>query len=323
MRRRFLLLAGLATMTGAFAACPTPPLPQRDIIADSYYDDPPVYSHIDPVRHAAYEAAVKPLEFYLGKVARLASDGDKECTLRWLVAWAEGDAMLGKIEKEQAHYERKWLLAGLALSYAKVRDAASGDQRASIDAWLQALADGVRKHSDAHKGVRNNHYYWEGLAVGATGAVTGNAADLAWARKVFRAAEADIADDGTLPLEMKRGARALHYHLFAAAPLAMLESILDEHSKKIDELVAFCVDGKANLNMVAKRAGAAQIGVLDDDYDWLPVYFRHTPKPAGWKMHYEIRVNGVAGHQPTAERKPYVNRLGGDLSKPNPLEHVK
>jgi len=201
--------------SAAFADCPAPPPAQRDIIADSYYDDPPVYSHIDPVRHAAYEAAVKPLEAYLGNVARMASNGDKACALRWLVAWAEGDAMLGKIEKEQAHYERKWLLAGLALSYAKVRDGAASDQRAAIDTWLLALADGVRTHSDAHKGTRIYHYYWVGLAAGAVGAVTGNEMDLAWARKVFHDAENDIADDGTLPLEMKRGARALHYHLFS------------------------------------------------------------------------------------------------------------
>src|SRR5512142_953829 len=113
MRGRFLFLAGFALVASAHAECPAPPPAQRDIIADSYYDDPPVYSHIDPVKHAAYEAAVKPLEFYLDQVAAMASRHETECTLRWLVAWAEGDAMLGRIQKEQAHYERKWLLAGL------------------------------------------------------------------------------------------------------------------------------------------------------------------------------------------------------------------
>lgn len=311
---KWLLLALPLVFAAAQAECPAPPAPQRDIIADSYYDDPPIYSHIDPVRHAAYEAAVKPLEFYLDKIARMASDGEKTCTLRWLVAWAEGDAMLGKIEKEQAHYERKWLLAGLALSYAKVRDAASRDQRAAVDGWLQALADGVRAHSDAYRGDRNNHYYWEGLAVGAVGATTGDKADLAWSRKVFHDAMAQIADDGTFPREMARGARALHYHLFAVAPLAMLESILDEHSKQLDKLVAFSWSGKLDLDMISKRAGVPQIGVLDDDYDWHVVYLRHNPPRANANMHYEISIK--------PPRSPYVARLGGDLSKPNPLEHV-
>jgi poly(beta-D-mannuronate) lyase len=306
--RPAILIAALLCAAPALADCSAPPAPQRNIIADSYYDNPPVYSHIDPVKHAAYEAAVKPLEFYLDRVAHMASDGDKSCTLRWLVAWAEADAMLGKIEKEQAHYERKWLLAGLALSYAKVRDGATGDQRASIDTWLKALADGVRKHSDAYKGVRNNHYYWEGLAVGAVGAVTGDDKDLAWARKVFHAAEADIAADGTLPHEMKRGARALHYHLFSAAPLAMLESILDEQSVKFQKLATFCDKAWHDPTIAAKLAGVTQTGVLDDDADWGAVYIRHR--------------HGNVPLTTDDKRKLYVNRLGGDLRMANPLEHI-
>ena len=308
MMLRTAALTALVLTTSALADCAPPPPAQRDIIADSYYDDPPVYSHIDPVRHAAYEAAVKPLEAYLHVVVKSASDGDKQCTLRWLVAWAEGDAMLGKIEKEQAHYERKWLLSGLALSYAKVRADATESQRASIDNWLLALAEGVRTHSDAHKGTKNNHYYWEGLAVGATGAVTGNAKDIEWSRKVLRAAEADITDDGILPLELKRGSRALHYHLFSAAPLVMLESILDEHSDKIAKLVKYCDDGRTNIDAVSKQAGVTQIGVLDDDYDWEIVWRRH---------------NLAHAERPTATRRPDVTRLGGDLDHANPLEHVK
>ncbi len=306
---RGLILAGLLTFSSAAAECPTPPPAQRDIIADSYYDDPPVYSHIDPVKHAAYEAAVKPLEFYLDRVARMASDHDSECTLRWLVAWAEGDAMLGTIKKEQAHYERKWLLAGLALSYAKVRGDASRDQRAAIDTWLQALADGVMKHSDAYKGERNNHYYWEGLAVGATGAVTGNKRQVDWSRKVFDYAMTQIAADGSLPREMSRGARALHYHLFAAAPLVMLESILDVQSPKLVALVVFSIGSKAQPSLAAERFPVPQIGVLDDDADWFAVYARH-PSP----VRTGLRVVVTLGR--------YVNRLGGDLSVPNPLEHV-
>jgi poly(beta-D-mannuronate) lyase len=314
MRSLFLFLAAVALSGAAFAECPAPPAAQRDIIADSYYDDPPTYSHIDPVKHAAYEAAVGPIEAYLNTVAAQASTNNPDgaaCALRWLVAWAEGDALLGKIKKEQAHYERKWVLAGLALSYAKVRPAASRDQRAAIDIWLQAIADGVKKHSDTFKGQRNNHYYWEGLAVAATGAVTGNKRDVDWGRKVFADAEVQIADDGTFPLEMNRGARALHYHLFAAAPLVMLESILDVNSPKMKKLMNFCLKAPAAPDMAAKLAGATQIGVLDDDYDWVVIHLRHhapvgaAPLRLAWNR-----------------RMPYVNRLGGDLSKPNPLEHV-
>ncbi len=311
MRHAVLILAFLATPVGAFAACPPPPPAQRDIIADSYYDNPPVNSHINRQKFARYEAAVGPIEQYMGTVARMASSGapdDAQCAVRWLTAWAEGDAMLGKIKKEQAHYERKWVLTGLALSYAKVRNAASRDQAASINVWLQAIADGVMQHSAKYKGSRNNHYYWEGLAVAATGAATGNTRDVEWGRKVFAYAGTQIAADGTLPLEMKRGARALHYHLFAAAPLAMLESILNENSPKLAKLAAFCVAGLQHPDTVAKRAKAPQTGILDDDGDWLAVYARRHPSP-------DIAAL-LAKSKP-----PFVNRLGGALDKPNPLEH--
>jgi poly(beta-D-mannuronate) lyase len=303
MRYLFALILLMAT---AHAECPAPPAAQRDIIADSYYDDPPVNSHIDPQRKAAYEAAVRPFEDYLRYVAASSSKGDK-CAIEWLSAWAKGDGMLGKIENHQAHFERKWVLAGLALSYAKVRDHASDDERAKIDAWLKALAVGVRHYADTSKGKRNNHYYWEGLAVGATGAVTGDGEDVAWARAVFLYAMNQIEDDGSLPLEMARGSRALDYHLFAAAPLAMLESILNERSEKLDKLVGFCLAGLKNPDAIAARSHVAQLTPGASDMDWMIVYARRHPNPT---------INAAL-----SDRKPHNNRLGGTLSLPNPLEH--
>jgi poly(beta-D-mannuronate) lyase len=38
----------------------------------------------------------------------------------------------------------------------------------------------------------------------------------------YRAGIAAIQSDGTLPLEMRRGHRALHYHLLAVSPLVYL-----------------------------------------------------------------------------------------------------
>lgn len=301
------LIAFLAMTAAADAECP-PPIPaERDIIADSYYDNPPVNSHIDPERKAAYETAVKPFEDYLRFVSSQASRGDQQCALQWLTSWAQSGAMLGRIEKEQAHYERKWMLAGLALSYAKVHDAATPVQRNTIDAWLQALAEGVRHHRDHSRGKRNNHYYWEALAVAATGAVTGSQDDLDWGRSAYRYAMDQIEEDGTLPLEMARGSRALAYHLFAAEPLVMLESILDEPSPKLDKLIAFCLAGMKDPDAVGQRAGAPQIVPNADAADWLIIYARRHPSPD-----IAALLQG---------RHPHQYRLGGTLETTNPLEH--
>jgi poly(beta-D-mannuronate) lyase len=293
-------------------ACEAPPPAVVDIDANSYYSDTH-HSIVDPVRKARNEAAVKPVNDYLDAVAHAAvawqqtrHDADARCALTWLANWADRKAMLGTMTTEQSYYTRKWTLGGLALSYARVRDAAPPDERRRIEAWLLALADATIRHSDAHKGVRNNHYYWEGLAVTATGAVTGNARCLAWGRKVFDAAMAQIRPDGALPYELERAGRALHYHLYAAAPLVMMASIFDVQPPQLDRLIAFSVGAVADPSAIATMAGVGQQwsgGVPG----WIAIYLRH------------------GGRTAVPVKLPAVNwdaRMGGDRNLANPLEHV-
>lgn len=169
-----LILSTLAQ--GAASACEAPPPVVRDIDANRYYSDKH-NSIVDPVLKARNEAAVKPVNDYLDGVARSANawqrgrkPADAQCALGWLQAWADGGGMLGAMATNQSWYTRKWTLSGLALSYARVQAAATPAQRQAVEAWLRRLADLTIAHSDAHKGVRNNHYYWEGLAITATGA---------------------------------------------------------------------------------------------------------------------------------------------------------
>jgi poly(beta-D-mannuronate) lyase len=294
----------------AMAACQAPPPAVIDIDANSYYSDSH-HSVVDPERKARNEAAVKPVNDYLGVVARSASawqehhnERDAKCALDWLSAWAGQNAMLGKMTTEQSYYTRKWTLGGLALSYARVQEAATPEQRKRIEDWLLALADATIRHSDAHKGVRNNHYYWEGLAVTATGAVTRNQRCLDWGRKVFDHAMGQIEADGSLPLELNRAGRALNYHLFAAAPLVMIASILDLQAAPLDKLVAFSMAGVADPGILQKMTGFEQEHAGAPG--WIAIYQRH------------------GGHLATPVDIPAKNwdaRMGGDRNLANPLEH--
>ncbi|MFL6675189.1 MAG: alginate lyase family protein [Massilia sp.] len=294
----------------ARACAPAPPA-VIDIDANSYYIDKN-HSVIDPVLKARNVASVKPLDDFLEVVARSASawqaapkdkQDEARCALLWLSSWAKQKAMLGTMTTNQSYYTRKWTLGGLALSYAKLKPAASDAQRQVIDTWLKALADATMAHADAYTGARNNHYYWEGLAVTATGAVTGEVRYLDWGRKVFDSAMAQVAPDGSLPREMGRASKALHYHLFAVEPLVMMASILDVHSPRLDQLVQFTLDSLANPSSIEKSTGFAQER-HHGPISWKVVYDRHAsphplPSPTGW--------------QP---------RLGGDLNLANPLEHL-
>ena len=293
------------------AACEAPPPAVIDIDANSYYSDSH-HSIIDPVRKARNEAAIKPVDRFLDRVAHSASawqqrhdESDARCALGWLSSWAAQGAMLGAMTTEQSYYTRKWALSGLALSYARVQPAASKAQRKQIEDWLLALADATMRHSDAHKGSRNNHYYWEGLAVTATGAVTQDARCLAWGRKVFEHAMGQIQPDGTLPLEMARAGRALNYHLFAAAPLVMMASILDVQDPALDRLVAFSVAGVADPAILQKMTGFEQ---------------EHPGAVPGWIAIWQ-RHGGHLAAPLEAPAKNWDARMGGDRNVVNPLEH--
>ncbi|RZA33522.1 MAG: alginate lyase, partial [Lysobacteraceae bacterium] len=278
------IFLSLVLLHGGALACAPPAAPVFDIDANRYYTDARS-SVIDPVLKARNEAAVRPVNDYLEFVARAADgwqrrgDGaEARCALDWLDAWARQGALLGKMSTNQSYYTRKWTLGGLALSYARVQAQATPAQRQSIENWLRALADLTIAHSDAHKGVRNNHYYWEGLAVTATGAVTREARYLAWGRKVFDDAMLQVQADGSLPLEMARASKALHYQLYAAAPLAMIASILDVQHSGVDRLVRFAVDGVGDPGPIERLAGAAQERPPRVP-GWIAIYNRHAVRP--------------------------------------------
>jgi poly(beta-D-mannuronate) lyase len=305
-------LVVLALGQGSALACDSPPPAVRDIDANRYYTDARS-SIIDPVLKARNEAAVKPVNDYLEEVARAANawqvtrdPAQARCALGWLEAWAAQGALLGKMSTNQSWYTRKWTLGGLALSYARVQATATPAQRTMIEGWLRSLAELTVAHSDAHKGVRNNHYYWEGLAVTAVGAVTGEQRYLAWGRKVFDDAMAQVQPDGALPHEMVRAAKALHYHLYAAAPLVLMASIFDIQHPALDRLVRFSADGVANPAAIERMAGVAQERPARMP-GWIAIYERHAAQPLS-----------IA-----APPNNWDARMGGDRSLANPLEHLR
>lgn len=302
-----------APAASAPPACPPVPPVVTGITANDYYTDAR-HSEIDPARKAANAAAVAPIESFLHQVAFAASAGSdrgQTCAVHWLAVWAEGKALTGPLSGEQAAYERKWTLAGLALSYARVRAAAPDEDRATIDNWLIGLARQVAAHSDAHRGTRNNHYYWEGLAVAATGAVTGDATAQQWGKRVFHDGLSQIAPDGSLPAEMARGQRALHYHLFATAPLVMLAAISGEEAPALDRLVQFCMAALDDPQSIARRTQVAQVPATAANAAWLWIYARRHPQ----MIRQETEKGGI-----TLPPHPFDARLGGALDRPNPVE---
>ena len=71
----------------------------------------------------------------------------------------------------------------------------------------------------------NNHRYWAGLAVCAAGITRNDTREFHFGMDALNAGVDEIGPTGALPRELERAAMALHYHLYALAPLIMLAEL--------------------------------------------------------------------------------------------------
>ncbi|HSD36661.1 MAG TPA: alginate lyase family protein [Rhodocyclaceae bacterium] len=297
-----------------------PPTPIRDIEANSFYTDEH-HSVIDKALEKKYHDNIAPLEDYLRSVAAMADKrlehSDEEsgrCAVNWIDAWARGEALQGRMLNArgdtQAQFERKWLLAGLSLAYLKVRDLATPGQVQHIAVWMQDIADRSQALFDSPKHKHNNHYYWVGLAVMGTAVATDSQAHLDKALAIFDKALGDIADDGTLPMEMDRAGLALHYHNYALAPLVFIaelarvrgEDWYARRNGRLALLVARVNEGLGDPAWFQQRTGVAQKTPGETARCWALIY-RPDAKQAA----------PLAGLAPTGACR--YNHFGGSVKQ--------
>jgi poly(beta-D-mannuronate) lyase len=301
----------------------TIPAPVRDLAGVSYYTDVN-RSIADPVLKRKNEAALAPLRSFAAQVIDLAGGWMKSRpadvayaarALDALGAWARAGALLGTVN-QQGEYEREWTLGSLALAYLQIRDAPGLDPaaRTAVETWLVKIAEAVQP-SYGHAGrlsSANNHAYWAGLAVGATGAAARDRALFDWGLAEARIGVAQIRADGFLPRELGRKALALHYHLFALAPLVMLAELAcangvdlyEEGDGAIRRLADRVIDGWRDPAAFATAAGVAQeikLPPRGPDLAWAEPYFA--------RFHDRRLAALLAAARPLRD-----DRLGGDLT---------
>ncbi len=285
------LSAGLSA--GIAQSCPRVPPPVVNLAVPRYYADAEG-TIVDPKLYAQHEAAVEPLTEFLREVVSNADHAwtrtspkgraeASECALLWLGTWARAGAWLGTMSTKQAEYQRKWDLAGVALTYLKVRRFAGAEQQQVIDGWLLQFADVARAYFDDPEHKRNNHWYWLGLGVGAVGLATGSTKHWEMARGIMQDGVRDISADGTLAAEMVRGPRALYYHVFSVMPLVILAEL---GAAKGEDWYAF--ESGALHTLVATTTKGLQ---APETFDTLVGERQERPvnTRAGWLQAYQRR----------------------------------
>jgi poly(beta-D-mannuronate) lyase len=306
-----MLALALAIFAGAALACPPPERPVVDYSGQFYYYGPPGDSKRDPEKYRRNAELRAPIYRFLDSVLSNADEfvfkrdeGARACAMTWLDAWAHGNAFLGRVT-EQGRWERQWTLASAALGYIKL--GAGGrtavDQR--IERWMHKLAREVVTF-DREERVLNNHHYYAGLAVGATGVAFKNDALWDYARKVYHDALAHMREDGALPLELERGNRAANYHQFAAGPLVTLarlsrlrgEDFFALGGGRIHRLVELSVRAFHDPNIMTQLNGSHQIRIMN--IPWWPLYATAFPKRAA--------------ALPEPRHPPYDRHLGGGIA---------
>ena len=291
-----LAAGGVIAGNAVAAACPLVPTAISSLDIPRFYNDD-AGTVVDPVMKAAHEKAVEPLTLFLRQVV---SDADHvytrgspksqmdaaQCALTWLQTWAAGDAWLGTMTTKQAEYQRKWDLAGVALAYLKVRPFARPDQRSTIEPWLQRFADTARLFFNEPTHKRNNHWYWLGLGEAAVGIATDSPRHFDIARGIMQDAARDIAANGTLPEELARGQRALHYHVFALVPLVVMAEIgaargedwYSFNNGALHRLAQISMMGLAKPETFDALAGVPQERPINARAGWLQLYQRRFPQ---------------------------------------------
>jgi poly(beta-D-mannuronate) lyase len=298
------------TTTEAAYACPTIAHIASDLVTDGFYRlDDPTHSIIDPVRQEAYKkssdgvkavgiAVVKAADDYRTTGSRKAA----ECAMAQILMLAQEHSLAGKMSSNQAYYVQGWVVGAVAIAYLKIRetDIATQQQTETIVNWMHSVGGQTIEYYAAHKRVghgdsQNNHLYWAGVELAAIGVAANNRKDFDWAMATYDNGVDQIQPNGALPLEMARGTRALHYHLYALAPLVLLAEFgeanhLDLYAHAngaIHRLVDFSVAGIQNPTPFAKATGVQQEvskTITGDQIGWAPPYVQRFPNPALERM---------------------------------------
>ena len=291
-------------LTAAPYVCPAVVHLSPDLTTSGFYSDSKS-SIIDPEKWKAYAASSGPYKALGNRVVDAAdaylSTGSREaadCALLHMDAAAKDGVFTGKMSSHQAYYVQGWVIGAVSIAYLKIRGSGiiTRAQENEILPWVEKVIAQSQDYFDAHRksssgDAQNNHLYWAGVEVAAAGIAANDRKLFDWGMETYHDGISQIQEDGSLPQEMRRGQRALHYHLYALAPLIYLAEFgedngLHSYAQRdyaIKKLVNLCVAGLYDNSFFVKATGIAQDTPngppAAEQISWAKIYLARFPDP--------------------------------------------
>lgn len=251
----------------------------------------------------------------------LAADDAARATLEsLLLKWAEADAFSQTADAHDAYYALKRALLPITTAYAIVAPEMESGDAARLRNWIDPLVRRIDKRFDGDVDV-NNHRVLADSVQTVWGGIIGDEALVERGVERFHATLEDMRSDGTLPLEARRGARALWYQRQTLSSLAVIAEVLrgrkrDLYSEVNDSgrgfttLLAALLDGLRSPLLVTVYSAENYIPGPEDDYLSLDLGFLHT---RGHGRHYmawtEAALDAVSSLPFTRLRMLFHKRL--------------
>ncbi|NRA55793.1 MAG: alginate lyase family protein [Gammaproteobacteria bacterium] len=222
-------------------SCPSMIEPIITFESTSIYQDTPCRCIIDPEKKVIYDNEMATLKNYSKTLVKLADRYSKtptespeiaQCVNRHITYWSEAGAMTGTHLSSVGYHKTGEILGVVAQSFNKIKYA-EGIELPLLGSvtyeWMRQLSDSVLYFYGGIAGPNtrnNNHRYWDSFYLGSASVILNDSELFNWAQQGLTIGLDQIQANGTLPLEMARGSRAYHYHLYAVAPLVGLSELM-------------------------------------------------------------------------------------------------
>ncbi len=271
----------------------------------------------------SWRLAAEPFFKFEDAVSKLAGryvvTGDPyyaDCIADFLGRWADEEGFLHfeyKPITPQAWFAVESSLFAAGFSYAIVRQEIRGSRPAAaakIEDWLKAAS---KRHAGFHTvalSCCNNHFYRRGLHASVIGIATDDDELLRFGVSAIYSALHEMNPDGSLPREMLRGSRRIHYQNYATLYLVFIAELLERQGYPIYEME---VDGQSLHTLVDYTLDAlddpeayeAELGEAQD------LWFMDDPQYFAWMELYGARFPSDRVDRIVRTRRPIYNRSAG------------